>query len=191
VTSDQDSLVDDLRAGGKKRERALRAVYVEYAEPIRSFYRSKGLSPENAEDVLQDTFVNMLKSLASYRGDSRFSAWLWAIARNQIKMHWRSAKNREEGTDPDTFSQKIVGDREAGQSVTEQLVDCVRKAIDNFSLTHMEYADVIRLTAVYQWSIADVAAYLEKKPGATREYLSQARKKIQPFIAHCYELLKG
>lgn len=191
MTTDQKSLINDLRVGGNKRENALQAIYLEYAEPIRGFYRSKGLSDENVEDVLQDTFVNMLRSLDSYRGDSRFSAWLWAIARNQIKMHWRAAKNREEGIDTEDFFHKIVGSADAGQSMTEQLVDCVRKAIDSFSHSHIEYADVIRLTAIYQWSIADIAAYLEKKPGATREYLSQARKKIKPFIAHCYELLKG
>jgi hypothetical protein len=39
------------------------------------------------------------------------------------------------------------------------------------------------------WSIAEVAELLERNPGATREYLSQCRKLLRPFLEPCRALL--
>lgn len=186
-----ENLISELSANGAEQERALYEVYQLFAEHIRGFYRSNGVSSEIAEDLLHETFVKVLKNLHTFRKESQFSAWLWAIARNELKMYWRSAKRREVDTDPEFFSIMPVSEGEEGHSVTDQVVDCVRKAIDSLSSVHREYAEVIRLITRYEWSIGDIAVYLGKKPGATREYLSQARKRLKPYITHCYELLRG
>lgn len=191
MENEPQQLVSSLKAGGAEQERALSEIYGAHAKHIRNFFHVQGLSMETAEDLLHETFVQVLKNLHTYRAESRFSAWLWAIARNQLKMYWRSAKRGKEGATPDFFDSITVTDPEEEQSVTNQVVDCVRKAIESLSRVHREYAEVIRLIARYEWNIADIAEFLGKKPGATREYLSQARKKLRPYVAQCMELLRG
>ncbi|MBI4667447.1 MAG: sigma-70 family RNA polymerase sigma factor [Nitrospinae bacterium] len=49
-------------------------------------------SQEDAEDVLQETFLQVYRSLDSFRGDSAFSTWLFKIATNGCLMRIRKKK---------------------------------------------------------------------------------------------------
>ncbi len=51
-------------------------------------YRMTG-DPHLAEDLMQDTFVRALQASAKYQPQGRLSAWLFAIALNLTKDHWR------------------------------------------------------------------------------------------------------
>ncbi len=48
--------------------------------------------PQDAEDVLQETFINVYRHLDTFRGDSEFSTWIYRIATNASLMKLRSAK---------------------------------------------------------------------------------------------------
>lgn len=48
-------------------------------------------SPTQAEDVLQETFVEVIRNIAAWRGDGEFGVWLRRIAVNKCLMHLRSA----------------------------------------------------------------------------------------------------
>lgn len=54
-------------------------------------YRVVG-SVEDAQDVVQDTFINAFQSLASFKGDSQFFTWLYRIAYNTAISHKRKQK---------------------------------------------------------------------------------------------------
>jgi len=43
-------------------------------------------NPEDAEDVLQETFLNAFRALRSFRGDSSFSTWIYRIATNNAPI---------------------------------------------------------------------------------------------------------
>lgn len=49
-----------------------------------------------AEDLTQDVFVQLLKKAGSFRGDSKFSTWLYRLTINQVLMHFRSSIHRRE-----------------------------------------------------------------------------------------------
>lgn len=50
-------------------------------------------NPADAEDVLQETFINALHGLESFRGDATFSTWLYRIAYNASLMKLRKASS--------------------------------------------------------------------------------------------------
>ncbi len=77
--------------------------------------------------------------------------------------------------------------REAGGG----LEDCVRKAYAAFAESHVDRAEILARVAFEGWSIEDVAAVLKRTPGATREYLSQCRKKLKAFLEPCRDYLAG
>jgi len=52
-----------------------------------------------AEDLTQDVFVQLLKKAGSFRGESKFSTWLYRLTINQVLMHIRSSIRRREAPD--------------------------------------------------------------------------------------------
>jgi len=49
-----------------------------------------------AEDLTQDVFVQLLKKAGSFRGESKFSTWLYRFTINQVLMHIRRSVRRRE-----------------------------------------------------------------------------------------------
>lgn len=49
---------------------------------------------EDAEDILQESFMKAFKALARFRGESQMSSWLGAIVQNTAHEHLRSRRNR-------------------------------------------------------------------------------------------------
>jgi RNA polymerase sigma-70 factor, ECF subfamily len=50
----------------------------------------------DAEDVLQDVFIKLIKNLYTFRGKSKFSSWLYRVAVNSSFMHLRTEKKKYE-----------------------------------------------------------------------------------------------
>lgn len=76
-------------------EHQFEQVYREYAGLVRRYLLKLGCDPQDAEDITQDTFVKALLRIDSFRGQSKLSVWLCAIARNtwlnQLKKRRRDA----------------------------------------------------------------------------------------------------
>ena len=49
---------------------------------------------DQAEDVTQETLIRAFTRLSTFRGESRFSSWLYMVASNCIRMHIRSARRK-------------------------------------------------------------------------------------------------
>jgi len=52
-----------------------------------------------AEDLTHDVFIQLLKKSGSFRGESKFSTWLYRLTINQVLMHIRSNVRRREAPD--------------------------------------------------------------------------------------------
>jgi RNA polymerase sigma factor (sigma-70 family) len=131
-----------------------------------------------------------LRGIGSYRGESPLRAWAWAIARNEMRMYWRAAERLEDPEEPETLAMLRVGSDDGSRDAAE-LIDCVRAALRRFEHQFRDQAQALRLIVQYEWGIAEVAKHLRRTVGATREYLSQARKRLAPFIGPCRGLLEG
>lgn len=66
----------------------------EYSQPLYWHVRSIVESHEDADDVVQETFLKAWKNLSSFRGDSDYFTWLWRIATNEALTHIRKQKLR-------------------------------------------------------------------------------------------------
>lgn len=85
------ALVERALAG---EEAAFRQLFVLHRDDAaRVVYRMLGPSPE-VEDVVQEVFLHVYRSLKSFRGDSRFSTWLYRLTVNVTRMHLRRKRSR-------------------------------------------------------------------------------------------------
>src|SRR5689334_16380102 len=73
---------------------AFEAFYRRWATPLHAWLRQSVSDPEVANDLTAETFAQALLGLASFRGEHAGSgaAWLWGIARNLVRQHFRTAR---------------------------------------------------------------------------------------------------
>jgi RNA polymerase sigma-70 factor (ECF subfamily) len=118
-----------------------------------------------AEDVLQTTWLKALDNLESFgkHGENNFSAWLFAIARNECKQHWRKL-GREIPFDP------LLHDKQETDSKQED-----RILIDQI-LTHLSQSDreIIELRYISDLPLNNIAKILKINPVTARVRMHRA-----------------
>lgn len=84
--SDDMLLVEKAKSGDQQ---ALTELVKKYQDTIYNFAFKMCRNKERAENAMQDTFYNMLKSLHQFDGKSKFSTWLYKIVANNCFMQHR------------------------------------------------------------------------------------------------------
>jgi len=189
MADDQDAL-NKIRQGGQLRVEGVSQLYHGYSRRFLAYFVKHRVSREHAEDLVQDVFVSVVRHAQDFRGETRIDAWMWAIVRNSLIDFFRRARPEDPFDEDDLIAVAEAqpgSQRDAGAG----LEDCVRRAYAAFTEAHRDRAEVLQRVAFEDWSIADVAAMLKRTPGATREYLSQCRKKLRAFLEPCRDYLAG
>jgi len=184
-----------IRQGGKLRDQGVTSLYRRYAAHFRKFYLYQGLNVADADDIVQEAFVNIVRHCNTYNGDSPLEAWLWRIARNCMNDHFRRTKARPaENLDDDGWD-ALEQESEAMRTVDappakESLEDCVERGFAEFAKKFSERAHVLSLV-MEGFDTAHIAATIQRTPGATREFISQSRKRIEEFLLPCRDYLSA
>jgi RNA polymerase sigma-70 factor, ECF subfamily len=82
-------LVQAAQQGDKK---AFAQLVEKYEQRVYNLTRKLMRDQQDAEDVLQETFISVYRSLRTFHGDSSFSTWLYRIATNASLMKLRARK---------------------------------------------------------------------------------------------------
>lgn len=77
----EQELVLALRNG---RAPAFRLLYEDYGPRLYAFCKKSGLSPEDAREIVQETFIRVWEHRQDIRTDTSFSSYLFTIARNLV-----------------------------------------------------------------------------------------------------------
>jgi len=94
--SDGSRVLDEglLRRAGAGDATAFKEVFLRHRSDVaRLVYRMLN-APSDLEDVVQEVFVQVFRSLKDFRGQSKFSTWLHRVTVNVVLMHRRSARSR-------------------------------------------------------------------------------------------------
>ena len=186
--NDEECISRILR-GGRSRAEGVSDLYRRHAPRLLGYFMRQRVTREQAEDLVQDVFVNIVRHCGNYRGESLITTWIWSIARNVLIDHFRRQRNApdldlddlvEEGRDPALRVEPDSG-----------LEDCVRKAYADFARDHGDRAETLALVAFEGWDMTELATYLKRTPGAVREYVSQCRKKLRPYLERCRGFISG
>ncbi|MDR1746821.1 MAG: sigma-70 family RNA polymerase sigma factor [Tannerella sp.] len=78
----EDEIVEQLR-NPETRRRAFTKIVELYSDKLYWLIRKMGLCHDDANDVLQNTFMKAWMNLDSFRGESKFSTWIHRIAMNE------------------------------------------------------------------------------------------------------------
>jgi RNA polymerase sigma factor (sigma-70 family) len=150
----------DVLERAKRGERAAHAeLYALFATPIFTLARRMLASKALAEDVLQETFVEVLCKIGAFRGDAEVGTWIKRIAINKCLMHVRSSWISRRGA----FDEEAVGDarsvalddRLALERALDQVPDVARAVVwlhDVEGYTHVEIGRLMGRTTSFSKS---------------------------------------
>jgi len=147
----------------------------------------------DAPDVLQDTFLQVYKHLASFRGDSQFRTWLYRIASNAALMH-RRARARRPAEPLDVFLPRFDADGRHVATPAElrvasradELLDrkvLAAKARDVVARLPDLYRDAFVLRDLEELSTEDVAQTLGVAPATVRQRVHRARLMLRGYLS--------
>lgn len=88
-TDKQLDSVLEMMTDPKRRDEGFRLLTKQYGQRLYWHIRRMVVGHDDAEDVLQETFIKILNHLSSYRGEGSLSAWLYRIATNEALHHLR------------------------------------------------------------------------------------------------------
>jgi RNA polymerase sigma factor (sigma-70 family) len=188
----EEEIVREICKGGRARDSALRALYDGCAQHMLRFFVYHGASSDEAQDILQETVLKVVRSADTYRGDGAARSWIWQIARNCLANHQRNAGRGDRHVvtvDPEqweTIKETVVGppDCAAGETAEE----CVSRGLEAFAVKMPERALALTLQ-MERFSVAEIGQRLGRTEAATKTYLYECRLRLAPFVAHCTELL--
>ena len=80
--TDEAQLLDQLKSE-TNREQAFRALITLYKERLYWHIRNIVKSHEDADDVLQNTFIKVYKNINNFKGESKLYSWMYRIATNE------------------------------------------------------------------------------------------------------------
>lgn len=168
---------DDERAFGKLVERYETKVYSLAMKMLRN--------PEDAEDVLQDTFLRAYRGIKSFQGNSTFSTWIYRITANSALMRLRkkqlptvSIDDADERETPINIADWSPGPVE--QLLTQETQKVMDEAIEALP---PEFKQVFILRDVEELSNAEVAEILDLSVAAVKSRLHRARLKVRNRLA--------
>ncbi|HKB86033.1 MAG TPA: sigma-70 family RNA polymerase sigma factor [Ignavibacteriaceae bacterium] len=107
---DETELIEEAKKGNKK---ALAEIVKKYEQTIYNFSFKICRDREKAENIMQETFFSMVKSLSQFDGNSKLSTWLYRIVANHCLMQARKEKNRSYislENDEDLYSERHIAD---------------------------------------------------------------------------------
>lgn len=110
---------------------AFARLYDRHERPVYRFLlRSLGGDAARADDLLQETWLAVIRNAAGYEPRARFTTWLFGIARTRLIDHWRAQRNDvslDAANDPDDPDAALV-DRIAGARGDEPEVRALSRA---------------------------------------------------------------
>lgn len=189
--SDVNEWLRRVAVGGKLAEQGMEQLFQLYAARIKAFFRHHRMNDEEAADLLQETFIKVYRSADKFKGQSKVSTWIWAIARNCMLDYLRSRKMHESLDELQEAGGTVESLVVQGHEDHIHIQDCVQRGFVAFSEVFPERAHAMRLVAFEGWDMDELAGFLSRTPAATREYISQCRKKLSAFMEHCRDWLEA
>lgn len=145
-----------------------------------------------APDVLQETFLQVYRHLATFRGESQFSTWLYRVATNVGLMHRRS-RARRPAESLDKFLPRFdVEGRHVSTPGALRTVSRVEEVLDQEALYEKAKVAIERLPDLYreafvlrdleELTTADVARVLGVEPATVRQRVHRARLMLRGYL---------
>ena len=138
--------------------------------------------PEDAADMTQETFIKAYRSLSSFRGDSKFSSWLYRIASNVCldflrsrSRHPQVSLSSSDEDDRTTFELPDMSRNPEEQLMKKLSMEAVRRGLEQLP---EQQRQILVLRELGGLSYAELARILGLEEGTVKSRIFRARKRL-------------
>ena len=158
------------------QEAGFKILIKEYQQPLYWHIRKIVFDHEDADDVLQNTYIKVFKNIKNFRGESKLFSWMYRIATNEA-LTFIKQKSRKLGLSLNEFNEKQVNQLEAdvyfeGDAIAVKLQLAVANLPEKQRL-------VFNLKYYEELKYDEISEILETSVGALKASYHHAVKKIK------------
>lgn len=163
----------------KTQNVAFKKLLLDYQKPIYYHIRNIVLNHDDADDVVQNTFVKVFKHLSKFKGESKLFSWIYRIATNEAITFINNKANRN-GMSNEELKLKLVDNLVSDTYFDGDAVQLkLQKAI--LSLPEKQQL-VFRMKYFEEIKYEDLSEMLGTSVGALKASYFHAVKKIEAFM---------
>ncbi|MEA3323377.1 MAG: RNA polymerase sigma factor [Patescibacteria group bacterium] len=165
-----------------KKDPAVFGVLMErYDGKLLTYIRRISSVPnEEAEDILQDSFLKAYQNLNNFDNNLSFSSWMYRIVHNETVSHWRKDKSRPQGNIAhvdDEFLERIVDTQDIVGDVDKEIL---KKTLEDIMVgMDDKYREILILKYIEDKSYDEISDILKKPPGTIATHISRAKKQFR------------
>jgi RNA polymerase sigma-70 factor (ECF subfamily) len=169
---DDKHLLDQYLAGD---DAALTMLVKHYQKDVYGFICRQVRNPVDAEDLTQKVFVNVFLKAEQFSGDASFKTWLYQIAINLCKNHYRANdRQRIDSTDVEDLglvSAQICEDDFVVEEERSQLKKSINRLPEKQRLT-------VKLRLYQECTFKEIAEIMSSSVGTAKAHYHQAVKSL-------------
>ncbi|WP_269781124.1 RNA polymerase sigma factor [Lysinibacillus fusiformis] len=151
-------------------------MYREYFKEVYLFIRSLSHDESIAEEITQEVFFKVLKSIEKFDGSKDIRAWLYTIAKNTYFSHYKKKKRQ---IDSDVVEESNMGVQIVKHLMNEEDAFTVHQFLHSM---HEPYKEVFSLRTFGELPFEKIGHLFGKSAGWARVTYYRARKKIIEYM---------
>lgn len=185
MTREQEAAIVRKVLGGDAN--AFETLVLEYEKNVYNIALRMTGNSEDAADMTQEAFIKAYNSLQSFRGDSKFSVWLYRIVSN-VCLDFLRSKNRRptvslsvEDDDGEDAQLDVADESQSPELLLDRKLtrDSVRRGLDSLPL---DYRQILLLREIQGLSYDEIAQALSLEVGTVKSRIFRARKRLCTFL---------
>lgn len=185
MTREQESAIVRKVLGGDAN--AFETLVLEYEKNVYNIALRMTGNSEDAADMTQEAFIKAYNSLQSFRGDSKFSVWLYRIVSN-VCLDFLRSKNRRptvslsvEDDDGEDAQLDVADESQSPELLLDRKLtrDSVRRGLDSLP---PDYRQILLLREIQGLSYDEIAQALSLEVGTVKSRIFRARKRLCTFL---------
>ena len=175
---DEITLVEQLQ-NVQTKEQAFRELIKQYKERLYWHIRKIVISHDDADDVLQNTFIKVFRGIDNFKQDSKLYSWMYRIATNE-SITFINKRARERNTDITEIKQDLVTSLSSDDWFTGDEIQLIlQKAVATLPekqqlVFNMKYFDDMKYD--------EISKILDTSVGGLKASYFHAVKKIEKYI---------
>ena len=151
-------------------------------DSLYNFARWIARDSDDAEDLVQETYLKALRSFASFQPGTNFRAWIFQILRNTfLSSRTKFERRMTEALDSDEGEPELAVDTETPETILINRSDSqlLQRAVDDLPV---HYRETLLLCEVEEMSYQEIAQILSIPIGTVMSRLARARKAVRESL---------
>jgi len=163
----------------KTQNNAFQVLLSNYQKPIYSHIRNIVLNHDDADDVMQNTFIKVFQNLKNFKGESKLFSWIYRISTNEA-ITFLNAKAKRNGMTSEDFQQKQIENLTADSYFEGDEIQLkLQKAI---ALLPEKQQLVFKMRYFEELKYEDLSEILGTSVGGLKASYHHAVKKIEEYM---------